>query len=251
MMIDEKDMQSEPSAGAQLAVPVGGMSRLLWDAAKAIQWHLEPNSPDEHEALMKRLYAAALAPSASPAALTEGQREAILEVMDLARDEGLPGTAETLQSILAASPSAPQPAATNEGSSDRATRLLHRCADLQVKLSAAIQANQQLRATVEEHTESVVINEDLPPPTLRCQCCGYLVTESEHRGCLRAALPAPASGALIEALESIRQYGSDTLSGRSDGGPDDRKWQRDAVLEMARRASAAIAASQAEKKGEK
>jgi len=48
-------------------------------------------------------------PSASPAVLTEGQREAILEVMDLARDEGLPGTAETLQSILAASP-APYPA---------------------------------------------------------------------------------------------------------------------------------------------
>lgn len=26
----------------------------------------------------------------------------------------------------------------------------------------------------------------------RCQCCGYLVTESEHRGCLRAAAPQPA-----------------------------------------------------------
>jgi hypothetical protein len=24
----------------------------------------------------------------------------------------------------------------------------------------------------------------------RCQCCGYLVTDSEHRGCLRAATPA-------------------------------------------------------------
>jgi len=26
----------------------------------------------------------------------------------------------------------------------------------------------------------------------RCQCCGYLVTDSEHRGCLRAATPSPA-----------------------------------------------------------
>lgn len=44
---------------------------------------------------------------------------------------------------------------------------------------------------------------------------------------------------LIEALKSIRRYGFDTLSGRTDG-PDDRKWQRDAVKEMAARADAAI-----------
>ena len=40
-------------------------------------------------------------------------------------------------------------------------------------------------------------------------------------------------------LDSIRQYGSDTLSGRTDG-PDDRRWQRDAVLEMTNRASRAL-----------
>jgi hypothetical protein len=45
--------------------------------------------------------------------------------------------------------------------------------------------------------------------------------------------------ALRAALDSIRQYGSDTLSGRTDG-PDDRKWQRDAVLEMTNRASRAL-----------
>jgi hypothetical protein len=46
---------------------------------------------------------------------------------------------------------------------------------------------------------------------------------------------------LSEALKAIRQYGSDTLSGRSpDDGPDDRKWQRDAVREMTRRARAAL-----------
>jgi hypothetical protein len=43
---------------------------------------------------------------------------------------------------------------------------------------------------------------------------------------------------LRAALESIRQYGSDTLSGRADG-PDDRAWQRGAVLEMTNRASRA------------
>lgn len=44
---------------------------------------------------------------------------------------------------------------------------------------------------------------------------------------------------LREALDSIHQYGSDTLSGRMDG-PDDRKWQREAVAEMTRRARAAL-----------
>ena len=44
---------------------------------------------------------------------------------------------------------------------------------------------------------------------------------------------------LRAALESVRQYGSDTLSGRTDG-PDDRDWQRAAVLEMTRRARLAL-----------
>ena len=41
----------------------------------------------------------------------------------------------------------------------------------------------------------------------RCQCCGYLVTESEHRGCLRAAAPQPAPSqdvAVKDELELIR-----------------------------------------------
>lgn len=46
--------------------------------------------------------------------------------------------------------------------------------------------------------------------------------------------------ALREALDGIRQYGSDTLSGRADGGVDDRAWQRDAVLEMTKRARIAL-----------
>lgn len=59
------------------------------------------------------------------------------------------------------------------------------------------------------------------------------------------ALAAEARIAVLEkALESIRQYGSDTLSGRADGGSDDRQWQREAVREMTRRARAALAAKQ-------
>lgn len=47
------------------------------------------------------------------------------------------------------------------------------------------------------------------------------------------------------ALEAIQQYGSDTLSGRADG-PDDREWQRAAVLEMTKRADAALARKEGE-----
>jgi len=60
----------------------------------------------------------------------------------------------------------------------------------------------------------------------------------------RGAVPVRDDGAerirdLTDALESIRQFGSDTLSGRADG-PDDREWQREAVREMTARASAAL-----------
>ncbi|WP_368655441.1 hypothetical protein ABRY94_11960 [Castellaniella ginsengisoli] len=44
---------------------------------------------------------------------------------------------------------------------------------------------------------------------------------------------------LREVLDSIRQYGADTLSGRVDG-PNDRAWQREAVREMTKRARAAL-----------
>lgn len=45
---------------------------------------------------------------------------------------------------------------------------------------------------------------------------------------------------LLAALESVYQYGEDTLSGRADGGLDDRAWQRAAVIEMTRRARIAL-----------
>jgi hypothetical protein len=45
---------------------------------------------------------------------------------------------------------------------------------------------------------------------------------------------------LIDALESVAVYGSDTLIGPSPGTPDDRAWQRDGVKVMVRRARAAL-----------
>lgn len=53
---------------------------------------------------------------------------------------------------------------------------------------------------------------------------------------------------LKEALESIRRYGLDTLSGRTDG-PDDRDWQRAAVNEMTKRARLALAGTAGVKVG--
>lgn len=50
----------------------------------------------------------------------------------------------------------------------------------------------------------------------------------------------PLEAELLEALYGIRRYGLDTLSGRADGGPDDREWQREAVNEMTKRARIAI-----------
>lgn len=49
--------------------------------------------------------------------------------------------------------------------------------------------------------------------------------------------------ALREALKGIRLYANDTLSGRVDG-PDDREWQRAAVLEIRNRAAAALGATE-------
>lgn len=62
-------------------------------------------------------------------------------------------------------------------------------------------------------------------------------TPSKHPNSAKTAyIRADLVEPLVEALQSIRQYGSDTLSGRADG-PDDRQWQRESVLEMTRRAA--------------
>ena len=46
----------------------------------------------------------------------------------------------------------------------------------------------------------------------RCQCCGYLVTESEHRGCLRAAAPQPAPAQDVAGLVEAAKKADDALS---------------------------------------
>ena len=46
----------------------------------------------------------------------------------------------------------------------------------------------------------------------RCQCCGYLVTESEHRGCLRAAAPQPAPSQDVAGLVEAAKKADDALS---------------------------------------
>lgn len=61
----------------------------------------------------------------------------------------------------------------------------------------------------------------------------------------RNALPellakAEAHDALVSALESINQYGTDTLSGNADG-PSDVDWYRGGVEELVIRSGAAIA----------
>lgn len=58
---------------------------------------------------------------------------------------------------------------------------------------------------------------------------------------IKAMRESAPVGQNLEALRAIAQYGSDTLSGRADGGPDDRDWQREAVKEMTRRARVALA----------
>ena len=56
---------------------------------------------------------------------------------------------------------------------------------------------------------------------------------------IEAALAREAG--LREALEAIRQYGSDTLSGPTEASDDTREWQRAGVIEMTERARAALA----------
>ena len=46
----------------------------------------------------------------------------------------------------------------------------------------------------------------------------------------RASALEAEKAARGEALDGIYTYCNDTLSGRVDGGPDDRAWQREAVI---------------------
>ena len=70
-----------------------------------------------------------------------------------------------------------------------------------------------------------------------CTACGGRMAADMRK---RAEKAEALNARLVEALESIRQYGSDTLSGPV-GEPDTRDWQRAGVVEMTKRARAVLA----------
>lgn len=94
--------------------------------------------------------------------------------------------------------------------------------------------NDGLNAQLDRHTSYTIVHRGA---ALYCTSA-MLDTYSDERA--RADAAEAEIARLREALGSIRQYGNDTLSGRADGGPDDRKWQREAVIEMRNRARAAL-----------
>lgn len=59
---------------------------------------------------------------------------------------------------------------------------------------------------------------------------GHITDNAPDNAQAIAALPE-----LVEVLQSIEQYGSDTLSGNAQG-PNDASWYRDGVREMRNRA---------------
>ena len=87
------------------------------------------------------------------------------------------------------------------------------------------------------------VSEDCMDSWVECKSCG--ATTDRHESPMGTDNPIaawntrPVEDALVEALQSIRLYANDTLSGRVDG-PDDRDWQRTAVIELRDRARAAL-----------
>lgn len=71
----------------------------------------------------------------------------------------------------------------------------------------------ELRAyetTVENLEQRIRELEAQRVPDVRCKCCGYLVTESEHRGCLRSAIDGHLLASLRLAAEALH-----ALTGRN------------------------------------
>ena len=107
-------------------------------------------------------------------------------------------------------------------------------------IERAVNAYEPLKARLAE------VERELERTQFARDAAGFIGTAAECIEFLNAQnLTAEARVAVLErALESIRQYGSDTLSGRADGGSDDRQWQREAVREMTQRARTTLAAEQ-------
>ena len=73
----------------------------------------------------------------------------------------------------------------------------------------------------------------------------FLTDKSVRNGC-DEYIRADLVDRLVDALRDIDVFGSDTLSGRADGGVDDREWQRGGVKAMTKLARAALKALEEE-----
>ena len=81
--------------------------------------------------------------------------------------------------------------------------------------------------------------------TATAQKHGISYEEAIEAAFIGASQAAQASRAreakLVEALEFVRTYAGDTLSGPKDGLPDDKTWHRSAVAVIGRKVAAALA----------
>ncbi|WP_233623967.1 hypothetical protein [Burkholderia vietnamiensis] len=101
-----------------------------------------------------------------------------------------------------------------DGAENFACYLIDRCEretvteeNVQAWLGEMLREPQYAASPVEQHEAAPV----------RCGCCGYLVTDSEHRGCLRAAQPEPPvadeRAAFDIALDALWKYQQDWDTG--------------------------------------
>jgi hypothetical protein len=139
----------------------------------------------------------------------------------------------------------------------KAKRLLDLHADTIQNGCAIVEAEQKFYQAAHDALPSILsdyakLGTEFDANVERLKACEHIAVGDEGWEALRNECPSTAAVArlrddyaklrervreLDNAIDGIWQYGADTLSGRTDG-PDDRKWQRDAVLEMTRRARA-------------
>ena len=112
-------------------------------------------------------------------------------------------------------------------------------------------------ATVQNQAERIRQLEAERVPDVRCKCCGYLVTESEHRGCLRSAIDGHLLSSLRLAAEALHALTDRNITyvGNDAVLPFDSNAQAFNHMIDARRhakeAMAMLAAAPAKKEGEK
>ena len=128
---------------------------------------------------------------------------------------------------------------------------IERVAKLEEDLATAFAAMRDQRESMTQHANELyegIMQISDERDRLRAELAGYVEANRYMKNELDDALEDARKYAeaqreiarLRDALSAVFQYGSDTLSGPV-GEPDDRKWQRAGVLEMTRRARAALA----------